>query len=57
MVKEALIVVIKTGDDYSYYLVKLNCDLNIESADEKGNCNHKFPVNHKAIKGQYLDNK
>ena len=49
------IAVIKTGDDFPYYLLKLS-EAPFETTDTVlDDYNHSFPPNHRVVKGNYLE--
>ena len=55
LIKTDDIAVIKTGDDFPYYLLKLTCEPYTTEANEKDDYNHTFPINHKVVKGHYME--
>ena len=49
------IAVIKTGDDHPYYLLKLMKDPYETQETITDSYNHKFPLYHRVIEGNYLE--
>ena len=49
------IVIVKTGDDYSYYLVKLICDPFTTESETKHDYNHTYHPEHRTVIGNYLE--
>ena len=49
------IAVIKKGDDHPYYLLKLTKDAYENQETITDSYNHKFPLYHRVIEGNYLD--
>ena len=46
---------IKTGDDHSYYLLKLTKDPYETDEEVIDDYNHTFPPNHKVVEGNYFE--
>ena len=49
------LAIVKAGDDYLYYLVKLIFDPFATESETKDYYNHTYPPEHKIVIGNYLD--
>ena len=55
LIKTNNITVIKASDNCPYYLLKLTCEPYTTETNEKDDCNHTSLINHKVVKGHYLE--
>ena len=55
LIEKGDIAVIKTGDDYPYYLLKLTDPPFVTTDNVVDDYNHEFPANHRVVKGNYLE--
>lgn len=53
MISRGDIAIVKTGNDYLYYLVKLTCDPCTTESDTKYDYNHTYPTQHRIVIGNY----
>ena len=49
------LAIVKTDDDYAYYLIKCTCDPFATDSETKDYYNHTYPPEHKIVVGNYLD--
>ena len=55
LIEKGDIAVIKTGDDYPYYLLKLTDPPFVTTDNVIDGYNHAFPANHRVVRGNYLE--